>query len=126
METHFASPEKAEPGELAIECEVLKKSAVISGLLQSVGGLLAVLNEHRQVVALNDSFLKRSAFTILSRHWGCVPVKRCIAYMPRINLRDVAQHNIVQAAEPLSQLFPALSRTSPMRDSAHCPPTGEK
>lgn len=59
METYFASPEKAETGELAVECQVVKKSAVISGLLQSVGGLLAVLNEHRQVVALNDSFLKK-------------------------------------------------------------------
>ncbi len=30
----------------------------MSGLLHSVSGLLAVLNEHRQIIALNDSFLR--------------------------------------------------------------------
>jgi hypothetical protein len=57
MDTFFASPEKADPNELIIEIEAVKKSPVIKSLLHSIGGLLAILNEHRQVVALNDFFL---------------------------------------------------------------------
>ena len=58
MDTYFATPEKADDNELLTEIEEVRNSPVISGLLQSVGGLLAILNEHRQVVALNDSFVK--------------------------------------------------------------------
>ncbi len=58
MDTFFASPEKADANELASEIDAVKKSQVVLGLLKSVGGLLAILNKHRQVVALNDSFMK--------------------------------------------------------------------
>jgi len=58
MTTYYAPPEKADPKELSAEILAVSISPVISGLLHSIGGLLAVLNEHRQVVALNDSFLK--------------------------------------------------------------------
>lgn len=58
MMTHFASPERAKKEELNAEIELANQSAVVSGLLRCVGGLLAILNEQRQVIALNDSFLK--------------------------------------------------------------------
>ena len=58
MDTHFAEPERAGEEELASEIEIVSRSPVISGLLDSISGLLAVLDEHRQIVALNDSFLK--------------------------------------------------------------------
>ncbi|MBN2417889.1 MAG: HAMP domain-containing histidine kinase [Deltaproteobacteria bacterium] len=58
METFFASPERAESDILASEIDIINSSPVMSGLLHTVNGLLAVVNEHRQVVALNDSFLK--------------------------------------------------------------------
>lgn len=58
MDTYFSSPEKSDPGELIIEIDAVSKSQAIKSLLHSIGGLLAILNEHRQVVALNDSFLK--------------------------------------------------------------------
>ncbi len=58
METHFAPPENTNEAELAIEIEIVSKNPVLSGLLNSVSGLLAVLDENRQIVALNDSFLK--------------------------------------------------------------------
>lgn len=58
MDTYFASPEKADNEELLTEIEAVRKSPVISGLLHSVGGLLAILNAHRQVVAINDSFIE--------------------------------------------------------------------
>jgi signal transduction histidine kinase len=58
MDTYYASPQKADKDELLTEIEAVRKSPVISGLLHSVGGLLAILNAHRQVVALNDSFIE--------------------------------------------------------------------
>ena len=58
MDTFFAPPEKAGDRELAAEIQAVGESVVISGLLQSVSGLLAILDEHRQIVALNDSFIK--------------------------------------------------------------------
>lgn len=58
METHFASPEKASESVLNKEVQLVGTSPVLSGLLHSVSGLLAVLNEQRQILALNDSFLR--------------------------------------------------------------------
>ena len=56
--TFFAPPEKADENELDFEIDIITSSPVMSGLLHTVSGLLAIVNEHRQVVALNDSFLK--------------------------------------------------------------------
>ncbi len=58
METHFASPERADHGVLEKEIRIVGESPVIDGLMNVVSGLLAVLNEHRQVLAVNDSFLR--------------------------------------------------------------------
>ena len=58
METLFAPAEKVDARELAAEIEVVSQNPVVSGLLHSIGGLLAVLDEHRQVVALNHSLLE--------------------------------------------------------------------
>jgi len=57
MNTCFATPERESPAELASEFEFVSQNPVISGLMFAVGGLLAILNEHLQVVALNDTFL---------------------------------------------------------------------
>ena len=58
METYFAPAEKADIQELTTEIEIVSQNPVMSGLLHSIGGLLAILDEHRQIVALNDSFLE--------------------------------------------------------------------
>ena len=58
MDTYFASPEKAKDEELAAEIDFVSSNPVISGLLRSVNGLLAILNKHRQVIALNDPLLR--------------------------------------------------------------------
>ena len=58
MKTYFASPERADEQELAAAVVFASKNPIIAGLLSSVGGLLAVLDEHRQIVALNDEFLQ--------------------------------------------------------------------
>lgn len=58
MDTYFAPPERASDEQLATEIEIVSNNPIFSGLLRSISGLLAILDEHRQIVALNDSFLK--------------------------------------------------------------------
>lgn len=58
MDTYFAPAERTKEKELAAEIEIVSKSPLVTGLLHSISGLLAVVNEHRQVIALNDSFLQ--------------------------------------------------------------------
>ncbi|NQV16187.1 sensor histidine kinase [bacterium] len=58
MDTYFASAERVSKKQLFSEIATVNKNPVIDGLLQSVGGLLAILNEKRQTLAVNDSFLK--------------------------------------------------------------------
>jgi hypothetical protein len=55
--TFFASPERAREGDLRRQIEEVSSNPVIDALVASVSGLLAVLNEHRQIVALNDTLL---------------------------------------------------------------------
>lgn len=58
METHFAPAERVTDRQLNIEMRWVSGSPVITGLLKSISGLLAILDEHRQIVALNESFMK--------------------------------------------------------------------
>ena len=58
METFFASPERLSDSDLKKEIEIVSNHPVIDGLLHSVSGLLAILNEHRQILALNESLME--------------------------------------------------------------------
>jgi len=58
VNTFFAPPEKADEALLKTEIEIISDNPVMSGVLHTVNGLIAIVNEYRQVVALNDSFLK--------------------------------------------------------------------
>ena len=58
MNTYFAPAERADEKDLVTEIEIVNSNPVMTGLLHSISGLLAILDEHRQVVALNDSFMK--------------------------------------------------------------------
>jgi len=57
MDTYFASPQRADPQELTRQIETVHSSAILNSLLTIVDGLLAVLNEHRQIIALNENLL---------------------------------------------------------------------
>ena len=56
--TYFAPAEKTSEAEIVQEIELLNHNPFISGLLHSLSGLLAVLDTNRQILAMNDSFLK--------------------------------------------------------------------
>ncbi|OPL18116.1 MAG: hypothetical protein AVO35_06330 [Candidatus Aegiribacteria sp. MLS_C] len=58
METHFAPAERVTESQLTREVRWISGSPVVTGILQNVGEMLAVLDEHRQIVALNESFMK--------------------------------------------------------------------
>ncbi len=58
QDTHFAPAERADENELRQAIERATANPVIDGLLRTVGGALAVLNEQRQILAANDGFLK--------------------------------------------------------------------
>jgi len=57
MKTHFAPAERQTREGLQKEIDSAIANPVIDGLLRSVSGLVAVLNEHRQILAVNDTFL---------------------------------------------------------------------
>ena len=58
MDTYFAPAERSNNDELLKEIEIISKNPIIDGLLNSVSGLLAVLNEHRQILTLNHLLLE--------------------------------------------------------------------
>lgn len=58
MKTYYASPERSTNDEILAEIKTIHSSPVITGLLNMVSGLLVVVNQHRQIVACNNTFLK--------------------------------------------------------------------
>lgn len=58
LTTYFAPPERATPEQIHQQMEVLARSPVVTGLLRAASGLLVVLNEQRQILALNEAFLR--------------------------------------------------------------------
>lgn len=73
MTTYFASETRTAPKDLSAEISQINKSPVMEGLLQASAGLLAILDENRQVVATNDSFLKTVGVTDPSKILGLRP-----------------------------------------------------
>ena len=58
MKTYFAPAERADEFMLLQEIELVSENPVIDGLMNAIGGLVAILNEQRQIVALNETLLK--------------------------------------------------------------------
>ena len=56
--THFAPPERKTDADLNDDINRATTNAFINGLMTIANGLFAVLNDKRQVVALNDTFIK--------------------------------------------------------------------
>lgn len=58
MDTYFASPHRTERRKFSRQLESIGQSPVITALLKSMSGLFIVVNEDRQIVAMNHEFLK--------------------------------------------------------------------
>jgi hypothetical protein len=55
--TYYAPAERATASELASDISAISHDPLVDGLMKVANGLFAVLNEHRQVLAINESFL---------------------------------------------------------------------
>jgi hypothetical protein len=58
LTTHYASPDRVTDAVLLEEVKAISGNQLIDGLMNMANGLFAVLNENRQILALNESFLK--------------------------------------------------------------------
>jgi hypothetical protein len=72
--THFAPAERATDNDLASDISAISHNPVVDGLMRVANGLFAVLNEQRQVLAINEAFMKlmglEDAATILGLRPG--------------------------------------------------------
>jgi K+-sensing histidine kinase KdpD len=58
MKTFFASPKRSSKDELNRQIQTITHNSLIDGVMHLIGGLVAVLNKNRQIVALNHSLLE--------------------------------------------------------------------
>ncbi len=58
METYFAPAQRASKEALIEDIHLISENPLINSLMHFVGGLIAILNEHRQILAINESLLK--------------------------------------------------------------------
>jgi len=86
METHFAPAERANNSELRRDIALASTNPVVNGLLKTAGGLLAVLNAQRQIVAVNDAFLKML---------GAVDAGKVLGLRPGEAIKCVHAHELV-------------------------------
>ena len=74
MDVDYKTPEcRTDASLLKYEIEIVNKHPVITGLLDSIGGIVAVLDENRQIVSLNDSFLKMLGIDNAEKVFGLRP-----------------------------------------------------
>lgn len=73
MKSFFATPETASASDLEDQILKVSESPVIEALLKTVGGLFAICNEHRQVLAVNHSLLEKMGLTDQSSILGMRP-----------------------------------------------------
>ena len=58
LPTYFAPAKRAASKDLHHSMEIACMNPVIDSVLRSVGGMVAVLNEYRQILAVNDALLR--------------------------------------------------------------------
>lgn len=59
MRTYFASPERTVDSQLREEIRIVNSSPLMKVFLNSINGLLAVIDENRQIVSVNDRYLSQ-------------------------------------------------------------------
>jgi K+-sensing histidine kinase KdpD len=80
LSSHYAPPERATDAQLLDEVRILSENELVDGLMALANGLFAVLNEQRQILALNESFLKLMGIGDVSDVLGLRPGEyvRCV------------------------------------------------
>ncbi len=85
MDTYYAPAERANDEELAHQIDFISNNAIIDGLLHSVSGMLAVLNENRQILAVN---------TVLMKMLGIDKVEDVFGFRPGEAMQCVHAHEM--------------------------------
>jgi PAS domain-containing protein len=57
-DTYFAPPERATEEELRLAVRAVADSPMVGTLVQAFGSMVAVLDRHRQILAVNDGLLR--------------------------------------------------------------------
>lgn len=73
METHFAIPERSSSKQMQQELELMSNNPIIDSILKFVPSVLAVLNENRQILLVNDKLLQMLNMTELKEVVGLRP-----------------------------------------------------
>lgn len=73
LSSHYAPPERAGTAVLIEEVRGISGNQLVNGLMNMANGLFAVLNEHRQILALNESFLNLMGIEDVSEVLGLRP-----------------------------------------------------
>jgi hypothetical protein len=73
VDTFFAPPERCSEEELSEQVDRISRNPVIDGLLNFTSGLLAILDEHRQILAVNASMLEMLGIEDASEVLGLRP-----------------------------------------------------
>ncbi len=73
IKSHFARPDYASHETVLNQFSLISNSPFLDSLLHTVCGLLAVLNENRQIVALNDTFMDMLGIAEPSKVLGLRP-----------------------------------------------------
>jgi len=58
LETYYAPAARKDQVELQLEIDIITQNPLVDKVLNSLGTVLVLLNEQRQIVAVNDFFLK--------------------------------------------------------------------
>ncbi len=80
FDTHFASPERSSMPELISELEIISKSKIVDAMIRATGSLLAILNKNRQVLMMNETFMKFLGINNPDEAFGLRPgeIVKCI------------------------------------------------
>jgi hypothetical protein len=73
MGTHFAPAERATPAQLLREIDQVAASPIVDAMLRLGGGLIAVLNAQRQILAVNTALLESLGCSNASETLGLRP-----------------------------------------------------
>ncbi|MBI4792943.1 MAG: PAS domain-containing sensor histidine kinase [Deltaproteobacteria bacterium] len=73
MDTFYAPPERASREELQQKLRIISDNPFLDSLLKSLSGLIAVLDEHRQILTVNDNMLKMLGYSDADRLLGLRP-----------------------------------------------------
>ena len=112
MDTYFAPATRAPQAQLLAEIETVNESAVLNGLLRSIGGLPALLDEYRQTVGVNDALLDLPGSDDPPAALGLRLGRRPLAHMPKAPPPGAAPPRPVPPAGPSLPSSPAWIQTS--------------